>query len=317
MERGTAAILPALLGLAMVVLIAIPAHAGGEVAAVKSRNLKIYSDVLTGFSIEARARVVEYDMAGDLKRGKTIFQRIRSRRPTLILAIGTEAATLAVREITDIPVLFCMVPNPGKYDFTAANVTGISLNLPVKTQLATLQTIAPRTRNVGVMYNPKYSHKLIEEAFQSCEQLGMALIPSKVDRPEDVPRGTRAFLGRVDALWMVADPTLMNSRAFRALVDFTRKNKVPLFSISEKMVKAGALVSLAADPSSIGRQAGGMANKILRQRVSPEMIPVESPRGLEIAINLATAKGIGVECDIALEVFTFAARNGYKISVYE
>jgi putative ABC transport system substrate-binding protein len=287
------------------------------VAAVKSRNLRIYSDVLTGFSIEARARVVEYDMAGDLKRGKTIFQRIRSRRPTLILAIGTEAATLAVREITDIPILFCMVPNPEKYDFSASNVTGISLNLPIKTQLATLQTIAPRTRNVGVMYNPKYSHSLIEEAFQACNQLGMALIPSKVDRPEDVPRGTRAFLGRVDALWMIADPTLMNSRAFRSLVDFTRKNKVPLFSISEKMVQAGALVSLAADPSSIGRQAGAMANKILRQRVSPEMIPVESPRGLEISINLATAKGIGVECDIALEVFTFAARNGYKISVHE
>jgi len=293
------------------------AQSTGEVAAVKSRTLRMYNDVLTGFSVEARARVVEYDMAGDLERGKTIFRQIRSRRPALILAIGTEAATLAAREVNDIPILFCMVPNLEKYEFTSPNITGISLDLPIRTQLATLQTIAPRTRNVGVMYNPKYSHKIIEEAFQAADKLGMALIPSKIDSPEDVPRGTRAFLGRVDALWMVADPTLMNSRAFRSLVDFTRQNRVPLFSISEKMVKAGALVSLAAHPYSIGQQAGRMANKILRQGVTPDLIPVEAPEGLEIAINLATAKGIGVECDIALEVFTFAARNGYRISVHE
>jgi len=288
-----------------------------EVAAVKSRSLRMYNQVLTGFSVEARARVIEYDMAGDLRRGKSIFQQIRSRRPALILAIGTEAATLAKREISDIPVLFCMVPDPEKYDLSGANITGVSLNLPVATQLATLQTIAPRTRHVGVMYNPKYSRRIIEQAFEASDKLGMALIPSKVDRPEDVPRGTRAFLGRVDALWMVADPTLMNAQAFRALVEFTKRNKVPLFSVSEKMVKAGALVSLSAYPYAIGQQTGRIANKVLRQGVSLEMIPIAPPEGLEIAINLGTAKRIGVECDIALEVFTFAARNGYKISVYE
>ncbi|NOZ85094.1 MAG: hypothetical protein GXP49_02295 [Deltaproteobacteria bacterium] len=293
------------------------ALASKEIAAVKSKDLEIYNDVLTAFSVETKMRIIEYDMKGNLRRGQSIFQRIRSRKPLAILVIGTEAATLAAREINDIPIIFCMVPHPERYNLSNDNITGISLSLPIKTQLATLQTIAPSTRTVGVMYNPRYSRRLIEKAFEYSEQLGMALVPAKIDRSEDVTRGARAFLGKVDALWMVPDPTLMNSLAFRTLVDFTKKHKIPFFSISEKMVKAGALVSLSPSPSSIGRQAGKMAKKIIRQGLSPSLLPIEFPQGLEIAINLDTAKKIGVECDIALEVFTFAARNDYKIQVYE
>ncbi len=289
------------------------------VAVVKSHSLSSYNHVLTGFSVDSKASIVEYDMKNDLSRGKKIFKILntKEKKPDLVIAIGPSAANMAKREISDIPIIFCMVPNLEKYDLSADNITGITLQLPVKTQLATLKTLAPKIRNVGVVYNPKYTQKLINLAMESSTQLGMTLIPAKVDSATDVPMATRAFLGKIDALWMVADKTVLNARSFRTLLEFTWNHKIPFFSFSHKLVEAGALVSLSPDYLKIGRQAAKISNKILFDGLSPKLIPIATPDSLDIALNLSTAKRIGVECDLALEIFTFAAVKQYRIRVYK
>ncbi|MFH1604480.1 MAG: ABC transporter substrate-binding protein, partial [Pseudomonadota bacterium] len=301
-------------------LAVLPAAAGAqEIAIVKSEDLRAYTQVVTGFSIETRVAITEYNIARDPDRGVKIFELIKARKPApaLVLAVGPTAANMARKQIKDIPIVFCMVPNHEKYGLDAPNVTGISLLLPLKVQLATLKTLVPNLHSVGVMYNPKYNRDVISGALAAAKSLGLTLVPAKVDEPDDVQAAAQAFLDKIDAILLIADRTVSTPQAFRVLLEFANRNRVPMFSPSEEMVREGALVSITPDFASIGHQAGKLANEIIFRRRQPSTLPVAPPEGLEIAINLSTAKRIGVECNIALEVFTFAARQSYRIKVFE
>ncbi|MBI5529745.1 MAG: ABC transporter substrate-binding protein [Deltaproteobacteria bacterium] len=291
-----------------------------EIAIVKSdykKYNKVISKVITGFSVESKVPVVEYDMKKDPDRGKKIFEIIKSRRPSLVLAIGPAAAAMAKREITDIPVVFVMVPDHQKYSLSADNMTGVSLQLPYKVQLATLRTIAPKIQNVGVLYNPKWSREVFEKASQAATEMGLTLVPSKVDDPEDVPSAVGTFLGKVDAVWMIPDQTVATPAAMKALIKFTYDSRVPFFTPVTSAVKKGALASLSPDYTAIGQQAGRLANQIVLQKLAAKAIPVTEPEGISIAINLSTARRLGVECNMALDIFTVAATQGYPIKVYK
>ncbi|MCX7959668.1 MAG: hypothetical protein N3B13_11540, partial [Deltaproteobacteria bacterium] len=143
-------------------LISAPAFSAG-IAVVKSDSLKAYGKVLTGISIESRVPVEEFDMKGDKDRGQKIFEVLNAKKPSAIITIGPEASLLAKKLIKDIPVIFCMVPDHSKYGLSGNNITGISVLLPLKTQLTILKSVTPNVRNVGVIYNPKLSKNIFTD----------------------------------------------------------------------------------------------------------------------------------------------------------
>jgi len=294
------------------------AHASG-VAIVADNALNVYRRVTTGFTVEVRRQVVEYSLDGKRERGKEVFAAALSGKPDLFLAIGPIAATLA-RELVpkEIPVIFCMVPNLEQYpDLKGPNITGVALELSIRDQLATLKTVAPKTQSVGVVFNPKHTAKKIEEAKVAAGELGLKLVTAEAAAPTDVARAVSSLEKRIDALWMIPDKTVLDLDAFKSLLDFSLKKKIPFFSLNSKFVEKGALCSLSIDYMRVGQQAGELAKRILDEKVAPASVPVRSPEGLEIAINLTTAREIGVQCDLALEVFTFAAEKRFAINVFK
>jgi putative ABC transport system substrate-binding protein len=168
-----------------------------------------------------------------------------------------------------------------------------------------------------VVYNPKYSKSVVEGASLAARALGLELVSARVDSPDDVPGSIKALSGKVDALWMIADRSVANTEAVKAIVDFSLQHKIPLFALSESQVRDGALVSLSPNFSSIGQQAARVANRLVSEKIAAGSVPVAAPDGLDIAINLSSAKRIGVECNLALEIFKFAAKQGYPIRVFE
>ena len=288
-----------------------------EVAVVKSVDSSLYRKVVTGFSVLSRAAVLEYNMHGSVERGQRVVEGLRASRPALIVTIGPLATRLVHGAIHDIPLVFCLVPNHTKHlsGKHLSNVAGISITRPLSHQFATIKTLAPRTRVVGVIYNPRHSEALVRRAAIEIRKHGMQLVAAKVDRRSDVPDAIRRFEGQVHALWQVPDPSVRDS--FRGLLRFTFRHKVPLFALSEELVRAGALVSVSVDYPAIGHQAARPANRILFDRVRPSDIGVQPPNTLEIALNLTTAGRIGVECGIALEVLKYAAERGFRLRAYK
>jgi len=294
------------------------AGASSPLVIVKSNDNTNYTRFVTGFAVESKLRYNEISLGGNEEQGKKAVAALKEQKPPLILAVGSLAARLVRELLPETPMIFALVPRPEKLGLLGAdNVTGVSLTIPLKQQLSTLKILAPNTKNVGVMYNPRTSRKLVEEAREVAKKEGMSIVTAKIDSPDEVADATRAFLGTIDALWMVPDQTVMNAESFKHLLKFTFKNKVPFFSVAHRLVETGALVSLSPEYGSIGGQAGKVAVRILNDKIPVKAIPVADPEGLDIAVNLTTAKRIGVECDIALEIFTFAATRGYPIKVFK
>jgi putative ABC transport system substrate-binding protein len=294
-------------------LLNIAVCSAAEVAIIKSKNIQSYNEAITGFTVNCNLKITEYDMEGNRDRGIQIAKKIGTDKPDLVFVVGAEAAVVAKDNLKDIPVLYAMVLDPAGKGIAGENIAGISLDIPVKTQLNTLKSISPKTVKIGVIYNPRKTGTLVEEARAAAKELGLTLIDSKIDTAEDVPRALRAFAEGIDAFWMVPDPSLGSEAAFKAILDFTLDKKIPFLAFSKAFVEHGALISLAANYANIGQQACTIATKIM-QGTKPAKIGMNPPKGLELTFNLTTAKKIGIE-NIAANAISFAASEGYKISV--
>jgi putative ABC transport system substrate-binding protein len=101
------------------------------------------------------------------------------------------------------------------------------------------------------------------------------------------------------------------------LLAFGKAEKLPVVGFGAAQVKQGALLSLTPAPLGIGQQAGRLANRVLVEKVDPGALAVANPEGLELHVNLATARRLGSPESFALEAVTFAARQGLPLRVVE
>jgi putative ABC transport system substrate-binding protein len=104
--------------------------------------------------------------------------------------------------------------------------------------------------------------------------------------------------------------------ALDALGDFSRAQKVPVYGVNANHVQRGALMTLALDYPRVGRQAGKMCNKVLADPKSARALGVQPPEGLDLALNLAVVKRLGLDgaASTALEL---AADKRYSVQVFK
>lgn len=272
-----------------------PTQAGAEgIAVIKSQDIEPFNQALAGFISACPDPITQYDLRGS-KRGETgIIQRISTDRPRLVVAIGALAAQVAKERVRDIPVLFIMVPNPHKYGLKGENIAGISLDIPIRTQFALYKSLRPTLKTIGVIYDPEKTGAMIKEAGMVAERLGLRLLASPVSSQKAVPAALRGLLGKIDALWMVPDDTVVTPESFRFLLLAAFENNLPFMTVSEIFVEAGALASLSPDYADVGRQGCQVVKEIESGRRRLTEVDVLPPAKVNLAINLKTAGKIGL-----------------------
>lgn len=242
-----------------------PTQARAEgIAVIKSHDIEPFNQALAGFIAACPNQVAEYDLRGSRKREIEIIQRITAAKPRLVVAIGALAAQVAKERIRDIPVVFVMVPNPHKYGLKGENISGISLDIPIRTQFALYKSMAPTLKAIGVIYDPEKTGAMVKEASAVAEKLGLQLLASPVSSQKAVPAALRGLLGKIDALWMVPDDTVVTPESFKFLLLAAFENNLPFMTVSEIFVEAGALASLSPDYTDVGRQGCQLVTEIER-----------------------------------------------------
>ncbi len=152
-----------------------------RVVVVKSSALGPYAQVVAGFSAEAKASVEELTL--EEADSAPTFRKLAETRPALVLAIGPAAAVGARRQFQDVPVLFVMVPSFEKYELEGQNTTGIALTSDLSLELTTLRAVLPSVKRVGVVEDPRYSKKLVDEATTLAAARGLTVVPLELDSP--------------------------------------------------------------------------------------------------------------------------------------
>jgi putative ABC transport system substrate-binding protein len=287
-----------LFGVAVAVFLLCPvlitgAHAGEKIAVLVSSKDAPFEEVLKGLQgyLEKTAVEAEYDvhrLEGSKAKAGQALQAVKQSGAKLIVTLGSFATDAAVKEISDIPIVACMVLRTDNLK-KSSNVTGLGLEFPFEVQFSWLQVLLPTAHRVGVIYNAGENQTRVEAAGRIMQSMGLTLVPQEVHSPQDVPAALEGLKKRIDVLWGVADTVAMTPHTAKNVLLFSIQNNIPFVGLSPTWVKAGALYSLDWDYADMGAQAGDMAAKVLKG-APPSMIPTASPRKVYYVLNLKTAQ---------------------------
>lgn len=245
------------------------------------------------------------DAQGDLEKLKTYAKELADMKPEMIF-VNTSPAALAIKETTagtDIPVIFSMVADPLSAGLVASqqssgnNLTGTScayIDIAPK-RIEVLAEVAPNVKKVLVFYRPedKSAGPCTERIIEKGKELGLEIIPYKISKKEDIEAKLKALQpGEVDAVMDPGDS--MVSSAMDTIVMYSNQLKIPYMALSKAEVDKGAVAGYAVDYLDLGKQTALIANQVLAG-IKPSEIPFEQPRRWYYALNLKTAKDIGLE----------------------
>ncbi len=273
-----------------------------DIVILKSSDITAYNQAIAGFKavLPGGITLSEYDLQGDLEKGRKLARKIRASDPALVFAVGLKAAKAAQLEIVDIPVVYSMVLDPAKYGLNSPNMTGILLEVPIERQLAMIRTLLPNLKHIGTLYDPSKTTTLIEEARRLLKPNGTELVPIQISSERDVPGALRALLPSIDALWLVPDSTVLTDESLRFILNTALEERVPVIGFSREFARSGALLCLSVNYADIGRQAGQLTRKILDGQVSLPVKPLHPDR-IEVSMNRKTAKFLDIDIPKDLE----------------
>ena len=224
-------------------------------------------------------------------------------QPDIILAGGSPAIVALQRETPTIPIVFVagddavasgFVP---RLDRPSGNVTGFSgLEATLGGKwLELLLEIAPRLDRVAIMFNPDTAPaSAFMPSFETAAQsLKIAPITAPVHSEREIETAIIA-LGREPGGGLVVMPDVFTFRHRAPIILAAARNNVPAVYHIPAFVRGGGLLSYGPDPLDIFRRAASYVDRILRGE-KPGDLPVQFPAKFEMAVNLKTAKALGLE----------------------
>jgi len=180
---------------------------------------------------------------------------------------------------------------------------------PPNRQLRLIKDILPKAQTVGVLYNQSdvTSLRLLETAKEEASKQGFALESVPVSRVEEVPSMLQRMEGKVQAFWLIPDVVCANPESFKAILNFSDRQRIPVFGFASTFVKRGALAALGVDFTEQGTLAAEILVKLI-EGTTPQEMDVRVPKRLRSSYNLKKAKELGIHLpdsllNLADEVF--------------
>jgi ABC-type uncharacterized transport system substrate-binding protein len=272
-----------------------------------------FKSLVKGFSdldyIEGRNIKLEHRFANDMPdRFKSMAAELASSNVDVLVGVGNDASTCAKNATTTIPVVFALVADPVGSKLVdslaqpGGNVTGPSSSSPelFEKRTALLKDIVPALARLGVLVNAndQISHLYIDATQAAATGLGMTVQTFEWHTVNDLgPAFDAMKRAAVQALTSSPEGSAHTHRALIAQIALARG--LPFAVWSRDALKAGALMSYAADPDAICHQSAVYVDKILKG-AKPGELPVEPPTKFELRINPRTAKALGLTVPEAL-----------------
>lgn len=228
-----------------------------------------------------------------------IARQFVGEEPTVIVPISTPSAQAVVAATRDIPVVFTAVTDPVGAQLVTdlkkpgGNVTGLSDMSPVADHIKLIKEITPNVKTIGFVYNTAEANSTSTLAAMKveAEKAGLTIVESVATKSSEVQGATRALIGRVDAIYIPTDNTIVS--ALEAAVGVAEEAKVPLYSGDTDSVARGALASISFNYFDVGRQTGDIVARILKGE-APGDIEVKVASGTDLVINKKAAGKMGV-----------------------
>ena len=241
---------------------------------------------------------------GDVTRTRDYAAELVALAPDLILANGTPNVAALKQATRTIPIVFAVVNDPVAQGLVASmahpggNITGFSFleYSMVGKSLEMLKQVAPGVIRVAVMFNPEtypYYNFLLRSFEAVARPLSLEVTGALIRNPDEI-EGAIAQLRQQpgSGLLVTPDPFMVVHRS--AVILSSAQYRVPASHSLRQDVQEGALMSYGADIVDIFWRSASYVDRILKG-ANPADLPVQAPTKFELAINLKTAKALGLE----------------------
>jgi putative tryptophan/tyrosine transport system substrate-binding protein len=260
---------------------------------------------------EGRNLRMDYRWAGsDSDRIRAFAAELVATAPEAIFANSTPATIGMLQATRTIPVVFASVSDPvgdgivESFARPGGNVTGFS-NVEASMSgkwLEILKELAPAVTRVGFLFNPatapgggSYYMRPFEAAAQS---FGVQPIATPVKDEADIELALGSLRAGGNGGLIVSSDTFTN-RNRAAIIAAAARHRVPAVYPFPFYVTSGGLAAYGSDATDLWRRAASYLDRILRGE-KPSDLPVQTPTKFVLAINLKTAKTLGLDPPLTL-----------------
>ena len=254
--------------------------------------------------VEGRDYIFEQRYAdGDPTRLPLLAEELVRLKVDVIITSNNQA-TLAARNVTTtIPIVSTSMTDPIGFGFVvsearpATNVTGLLVRVEGQAgkQLEVARDLLPAMKRIGLLINPGNPSNAVQrkEIEAIAGKLGMSLVSAEVHTRDAVGPAFQTFAREgADIVIVLTDAVFLVLR--RQIATFALTTRLPTVYGWREHVEDGGLISYGSDLRECFRRAATYVNKILKGE-RPADLPVELPAKLELVINLATAKALGLD----------------------
>ncbi len=255
--------------------------------------------------VEGKNVMIELRPA-DGKRGRlpALADDLVRRGVSVIMAGSPPAALAAKRATQTIPIVFTSGADPVKiglvssYNRPGGNVTGFHIQFVqlVKKRLSLLHEAVPQAARIAVLVNPanpSAAVPTVRDATETARALGRDIKVFNAGTVGEIDTAFAALVAwRAGAVFVGSDPFFVVRRA--QIATLAARHVLPTSSMESGFVEAGGLMSYGPDLTEMYRRAGGYVGRILKGE-KPANMPVQQSTKYELAINLKTAKALGIK----------------------
>jgi putative ABC transport system substrate-binding protein len=239
---------------------------------------------------------------GKLDRLPGFIDELVASRVDVIITNGYPAALAAKQRAGATPIVVALSGDPVATGLVASlahpggNITGVSevaAELSAK-RLALLKEAVPSVRNIAVLWNAEDFGMTLryQAAEMEAKRSGMLIMPLGVRAPDDFDTAFSEMTKTPpDAILMVTD--ILTTLNRKRVMDFALEHHLPAIYEYAFLVHDGGLMAYGPDVDAIFDRAVGLADRILKG-AKPGDLPLELPTRFQFAINLKTAKAIGL-----------------------
>jgi putative ABC transport system substrate-binding protein len=241
-------------------------------------------------------------LGDDINQIRALAHELVGLQPDIIVTTGGAATAAVQRETHTIPIVFASVVDPvasgivARLDRPGGNVTGFaSLEASLGGKwLELLSEIAPGLKRAAIMFNPDFPSA--STYMPSLETAARSLKIEPIIAPvhDDVEIETAIIsLGREPGGGLVVISDAFTNAHRTAIISAAARNNVPAVYRASEFARDGGLLSYGNDQVDNFRRAASYVDRILRGEKAGDL-PVQLPTKFEMAVNLKTAKALGL-----------------------
>jgi putative ABC transport system substrate-binding protein len=259
----------------------------------------------TGWTEGENIRIEYHWAGGDPNLMENLAKEIVASTPEAILAHTSPVTVLLMKRTTTIPIIFVTVTEPlvqglvKSLAHPGGNTTGFTnfeFSMGGK-WLEILKEIIPETKRAVVIFNPDTApgqgNIFLQSIKAGADLLAIEVMAAAVRDAGEIEATVRA-LGGKSHVGLIVPPDIFLVVHREKIINLAAEYRVPAIYQYDYFTRSGGLISYGVDVPDLFRRAGAYVDRVLRG-ANPGDLPVQAPTKFQLAVNLNTAKALGLK----------------------